>query len=74
MKQNCTPLRLVGYTIAGKSCWVATDRCDLTAEQVAQVYKLRWDMETFFARWNPAVEAQASDRAHRIGQERLVTV
>lgn len=24
--------------------------------------------------WNPAVEAQASDRAHRIGQERLVTV
>ena len=24
--------------------------------------------------WNPAVEAQASDRAHRIGQERKVTV
>jgi superfamily II DNA or RNA helicase len=24
--------------------------------------------------WNPAVEAQASDRAHRIGQERPVTV
>ena len=24
--------------------------------------------------WNPAVEAQAMDRAHRIGQERTVTV
>ena len=24
--------------------------------------------------WNPAVEAQATDRAHRIGQERRVTV
>jgi SNF2 family DNA or RNA helicase len=24
--------------------------------------------------WNPAVEDQASDRAHRIGQERPVTI
>ena len=23
--------------------------------------------------WNPAVEAQATDRAHRIGQQRVVT-
>lgn len=24
--------------------------------------------------WNPAVEDQASDRAHRMGQQRLVTI
>jgi SNF2 family DNA or RNA helicase len=24
--------------------------------------------------WNPAVEAQATDRAHRIGQKKVVTV
>jgi hypothetical protein len=30
---------------------VATDRFDLLAEQVALVYKLRWDIESFFAWW-----------------------
>jgi len=29
----------------------ATDRFDLTAEQVAFVYKLRWDIEKFFGWW-----------------------
>ena len=51
VNQTLTPLRLVGYTVAGKSYWVATSRFDLTAEQVAQIYKLRWDIETFFAWW-----------------------
>jgi hypothetical protein len=37
--------------IDGKSYWVATDRFDLLAEQVALVYKLRWDIESFFAWW-----------------------
>jgi len=49
--QTNQEVRLVGYTAAGKSYWVATDRFDLTAEQVALVYKLRWTIESFFAWW-----------------------
>lgn len=49
--QTKTPVRLVGYRVAGIDYWVATDRRDLTAEQIAMVYKLRWNIETFFAWW-----------------------
>ncbi len=45
------PLRLVGYKIAGVKYWIATNRCDLTGEQIAAAYKLRWDIENFFAWW-----------------------
>ncbi len=51
VNQTDEPVRLVGYIIEGKSYWVATDRFDLSAEQVALVYKLRWDIESFFAWW-----------------------
>jgi hypothetical protein len=51
INQTQTPLRLVGYTVGGKTYWVATDRFDLTAEQIALIYKLRWQIETFFAWW-----------------------
>jgi len=51
INQTKKPVRLVGYIIEGKQYWVATDRFDLSAEQVALVYKLRWDVETFFAWW-----------------------
>ena len=51
VNQSKTPVRVVGYTIAGVNYYVATDRHDLTAEQVATVYKLRWDIETFFKWW-----------------------
>ena len=49
VNQTKKPIHLVGYNIEGKSYWVATDRFDLLAEQVALVYKLRWDIESFFA-------------------------
>ncbi len=51
INQTKTPVRLVGYTVEGKSYWVATDRFDLSAEQVALIYKLRWNIESFFAWW-----------------------
>ena len=44
-------MRLVGYEVDGVKYWVATSRLDLSAEQVAVIYKLRWDIETFFAWW-----------------------
>jgi len=43
--------RLVGYQVDDVTYWIATDRFDLTAEQVAFVYKLRWNIETFFGWW-----------------------
>ncbi len=49
--QTEQPVRLVGYQVDGKQYWVATDRFDLSAEQVALIYKLRWDIESFFAWW-----------------------
>ena len=51
VNQTRIPLRLVGYTVEGKSYWTATSRFDLTAEQIAQIYKLRWQIESFFAWW-----------------------
>lgn len=49
--QSEKPVRLVGYRVGGKTYWIATDRFDLTAEQVAQIYRLRWEIEKFFAWW-----------------------
>lgn len=51
ISQTEKPLRLVGYEIDGIRYWVASDRFDLSAEQIALIYKLRWDIETFFAWW-----------------------
>ncbi len=49
--QTQKPVRLVGYRVKNVDYWVATDRRDLTAEQIAEIYKLRWDIEKFFAWW-----------------------
>ena len=51
VNQSEKELRLVGYRADGKDFWVATSRHDLTAEEVAYVYKLRWNIETFFGWW-----------------------
>ncbi|SMD13063.1 Transposase DDE domain-containing protein, partial [Desulfocicer vacuolatum DSM 3385] len=51
VNQSETPVRVVGYKIADSTFYVATDRHDLTAEQVAKIYKLRWDIESFFKWW-----------------------
>jgi hypothetical protein len=51
VNQTKKPLRLVGYIVDGTKYWVATDRFDLSAEYIALIYKLRWDIEKFFAWW-----------------------
>lgn len=51
VNQSQRPLRLVGYEVECVKYWIATNRCDLSAEQIAQAYKLRWNIENFFAWW-----------------------
>jgi hypothetical protein len=51
VNQTKKPVRLVGYRIDNVEYWIATDRHDLSAEQVASIYKLRWQIEKFFAWW-----------------------
>ncbi len=51
VNQTAKPVRVVGYRAAGKEYWVATDRRDLRAEDVAYIYKLRWNIEIFFGWW-----------------------
>ena len=43
--------RVAGYIVDGTRYWVATSRFELSAEQIAFIYKLRWDIEKFFAWW-----------------------
>jgi len=51
VNQTQRSLRLVGYEVDGVKYWIATNRYDLSAEQIAQAYKLRWNIENFFAWW-----------------------
>lgn len=51
VNQTEKPLRVVAYRVDSVNYWVATDRFDLTAEQIASAYKLRWTIEIFFAWW-----------------------
>ena len=51
VNQTQRELRVVGYRVEDKEYWIATDRFDLSAEQLADVYKARWAIEKFFAWW-----------------------
>jgi hypothetical protein len=51
VNQTQKPVRVVGYTVNNVKYWIATSRHDLTAEQIALIYKLRWDIEIFFGWW-----------------------
>jgi len=45
------PVYLVGFRVGKKKFWVSTDRADLTAEQIAFIYSLRWEIEKLFSWW-----------------------
>jgi hypothetical protein len=51
INQTKKQVRLVGYRVDHKEYWIATDRFDLRAEQIAAIYKERWLIEKFFAWW-----------------------
>jgi len=51
INQSEKPVRLVGYEVDAVKYRIATNRLDLSAEQIATAYKLRWDIENFFAWW-----------------------
>ena len=51
INQSKKPIRVVGYEVDAIKYWIATNRYDLSSEQIAQAYKLRWDIENFFGWW-----------------------
>ena len=50
--QTQRPVRVVGYRVDGKAYWVATNRFDLPATDIALVYKLRWKIKNSLAGGN----------------------
>lgn len=51
VNQTEKEVRVVAFRIGLKNYWMATDRFDLSAEQIAAIYKLRWAIEVFFGWW-----------------------
>ena len=50
-KQAKKSVRVVGYKADGSIYHIATNRRDLPAEDIATIYKLRWEIEKFFSWW-----------------------
>ncbi|MBW7897175.1 MAG: hypothetical protein EX330_12070 [Candidatus Brocadia sp. BROELEC01] len=44
-------MRVIDYCIDNKVYWVVTNRFDFSAEEIATIYKLRWNIEIFFGWW-----------------------
>ena len=55
-------VRVVGYRIGEAEYWLATDRHDLPAEDLALIYKLRWQIEIFFGWWKGSSKGLPPDR------------
>ena len=51
VNQTEKQVRVVTYQVDDVTYKVATDRFDLSAEDVAKIYKLRWSVESFFKWW-----------------------
>ena len=51
INQTEKPVRVIGYRVERKTYWLATDRFDLDNEDIMAIYKLRWNIETFFGWW-----------------------
>ena len=51
VNQTEKPVRVVGYHVDSVDYWIATNRFDLSGEEIALAYKLRWEIEKFFAWW-----------------------
>ena len=49
--QTQRPVRVVGYRVEDKQYWLATNRFDLPATDIALIYKLCWEIEKFFGWW-----------------------